>query len=85
MGAASRNGLRHSVTVEQRKAFIEAAAQQRDVEFVGGAMKFTGGTPERLDDKSSPIDREFYDFTAPLGVTARTRRRIRRSAATSNS
>ena len=62
MGAASRNGLRHSVTVEQRKAFIEAAAQQRDVEFVGGATKFTGGTPEKLDEKSSPIDREFYDF-----------------------
>lgn len=62
MGAASRNGLRHSVTVEQRKASIEAAARQRDVEFAGGATKFTGGTPEGLDDKSSPIDREFYDF-----------------------
>ena len=62
MGAASRNGLRHSVSVEQRKAFIEAAAEQRDVEFAGGETKFTGGTPERLDDKSTPIDREFYDF-----------------------
>ena len=62
MGAASRNGLKHSVTIEQRKAFVEQAARQRDVEFAGGATKFTGGTPERLDDKSSPIDREFYDF-----------------------
>src|SRR5436190_22716265 len=62
MGAVSRNGLRHSVTVKQRKQILEQAAQQRDVEFTGGATEFTGGTPEELTDQSRSIDREFYDF-----------------------
>jgi fermentation-respiration switch protein FrsA (DUF1100 family) len=62
MGAANRNGLRHSVTVEQRKQILEKAAQRRDAEFTGSPTEFTGGTPEELTDQSTPIDREFYDF-----------------------
>jgi fermentation-respiration switch protein FrsA (DUF1100 family) len=62
MGAAARNGLRHSVTLEQRKSMLEQAAQQRDVEFTGGEIEQTGGTPEQLTDQSTAIDREFYDF-----------------------
>jgi len=62
MGAANRDGLRHSVTVEQRKSILEQAAQQRDVEFAGGETEFTGGTPEELTAQSTAIDREFYDF-----------------------
>jgi fermentation-respiration switch protein FrsA (DUF1100 family) len=62
MGAANRNGLRHSVTLEQRKSVLEQAAQQRDVEFAGGETEQTGGTPEELTDQSTAVDREFYDF-----------------------
>jgi fermentation-respiration switch protein FrsA (DUF1100 family) len=62
MGAANRNGVRHSVTLEQRKSVLEQAAQQRDVEFSGGETEFTGGTPEELTDQSTAVDREFYDF-----------------------
>jgi uncharacterized protein len=62
MGAANRNGLRHSVTGDQRKNILEQAAQQRDVEFAGGATEQTGGTPEELNDQSTAVDREFYDF-----------------------
>ena len=62
MGAANRNGLRHSVTIEQRQNILEQAAQQRDVEFTGGETEHTGGTPEELTDQSTAIDREFYDF-----------------------
>jgi fermentation-respiration switch protein FrsA (DUF1100 family) len=62
MGAANRNGLRHSVTVEQRKNILEQAAEQRDAEFAGAQSEFTGGTPEELTDQSTPTDREFYDF-----------------------
>jgi uncharacterized protein len=62
MGAANRNGLRHSVTLEQRRDVLEQAAQQRDVEFSGGETEFTSGTPEELTDQSTAIDREFYDF-----------------------
>ncbi len=62
MGAANRDGLRKSVTLEQRKAFIATAAAQRDVEFAGGPIEYTGGTPERLTAESTAVDREFYDF-----------------------
>lgn len=62
MGTANRNGLRHSVTVEQRKDILAQAAQQRDVEFAGGQTEYTSGTPEELNDQSTAIDREFYDF-----------------------
>ncbi|MER5324606.1 alpha/beta hydrolase [Streptosporangium roseum] len=62
MGAANRDGLRHSVTLEQRKDILKQAAQQRDVEFAGGQTAYTGGTPEQLNDNSTPVEREFYDF-----------------------
>jgi uncharacterized protein len=62
MGAANRNGLRHSMTVEQRKKALEEAARQRDVEFAGGKTRYTSGTPEILDETSTAIDREFFDF-----------------------
>ena len=62
MGAANRDGLNKSVTLEQRKAFIAQAAAQRDVEFAGGAIQYTGGTPEELTAESTAVDREFYDF-----------------------
>lgn len=62
MGAANRDGLRKSVTLEQRKAMIAQAAGQRDVEFAGGKIQYTGGTPEELTAESSAVDREFYDF-----------------------
>ncbi|MCQ4122118.1 alpha/beta hydrolase [Rhodococcus tibetensis] len=62
MGGANRNGLGHSVTLEQRKAILEQAAQQRDVEFSGGPTEYTSGTPEQLTDQSTAVEREFYDF-----------------------
>ena len=62
MGGANRNGLRHSVTPEQRQDILAQAAQQRDVEFAGGETEYTSGTPEELTDQSSAIEREFYDF-----------------------
>jgi uncharacterized protein len=62
MGAANRNALRHSQTVEQRKQMIAAAAKQRYVEFIGGQTKYTGGTVHELTASSNPVEREFYDF-----------------------
>jgi fermentation-respiration switch protein FrsA (DUF1100 family) len=62
MGAANRNGLRHSQTLAERKQVIEAAAEQRYVEFTGGETKYTSGTVHKLDEDSTPIEREFYDF-----------------------
>jgi len=62
MGAASRNALKHSQTLEQRKQIIAAAAQQRYVEFSGGETKYIGGTCHELDENTDPVQREFYDF-----------------------
>lgn len=62
MGAANRNALNHSQTLEQRKQIIAAAAEQRYVEFTGGAIQYTGGTDHALTADTHPIQREFFDF-----------------------
>jgi fermentation-respiration switch protein FrsA (DUF1100 family) len=62
MGGVSRNGLKHSLTLEQRKKIIKEAAEQRYVEFTGGETKYTSGTVHELNENTDPIQREFYDF-----------------------
>ncbi|WP_115575956.1 alpha/beta hydrolase [Xanthomonas campestris] len=62
MGAANRNGLRHGLSLEQRKQIIAAAAKQRAAEFSGAPVEYTGGTVLALTKDSNPIEREFYDF-----------------------
>ncbi|MSS28121.1 alpha/beta hydrolase [Desulfovibrio sp. PG-178-WT-4] len=62
MGAAGRTGLRHGQSAEQRKKLLEEAAAQRYVEFSGGATRYTGGTVHELTEKSTPIEREFFEF-----------------------
>ena len=62
MGAANRNALKHSLTVEQRKKIIAEAAEQRYVEFTGGETQYTGGTVHELKEDTHPIQREFFDF-----------------------
>jgi fermentation-respiration switch protein FrsA (DUF1100 family) len=62
MGAANRNGLRHSQTLEQRKQAIAEAAEQRYVEFTGGEKKYTSGTVHELTADTPAIQREFFDF-----------------------
>ena len=79
MGAANRNALNHSQTLEQRKQIIAAAAEQRYAEFTGGETKYTGGTVHELNTDTHPIQREFYDFYrtprgeyTPAGSSAET-------------
>lgn len=62
MGAASRNGLKKAVTLEQRRQIQTEAAEQRYVEFLGGKTKYTGGTVHELTENSNPVEREFYAF-----------------------
>ncbi|KAF4784585.1 hypothetical protein HER10_EVM0009958 [Colletotrichum scovillei] len=62
MGSAARNGLRHGVSLEQRKELIASAAAQRWVEAAGGETVYVGGTPHVLTNASTAVDREFYDF-----------------------
>ncbi|HCT4439054.1 TPA: alpha/beta hydrolase [Klebsiella aerogenes] len=62
MGAAFRNGLNHSQTLEQRKAFIQSAIDQRFAEFKGGEKTYIPGTVNKLDASTPEIQREFFDF-----------------------
>lgn len=62
MGAANRDGLRHAVSVEQRKANVATASQQRWVEADGGGIEYTGGTPLVITNETDAVGREFYDF-----------------------
>ena len=62
MGTANRSALGQSQTVEQRKQIIADAAEQRYVEFQGGETKYTSGTVHEINEKSHPIEIEFYEF-----------------------
>lgn len=62
MGDASRNALNSSMSLEDRKKIIALAVDQRDIEFNGGQIKYTGGTDHELTKDTHPIQREFYDF-----------------------
>ena len=79
MGAANRHALRRSQTLEQRKQIIATAAQQRQAEFNGAPVQYTGGTVLELTADTHPIQREFFDFYrtprgefTPPGASPRT-------------
>ena len=63
MGAANRNGLRQSLTLEQRKADHRRRPRSSAMsEFAGGETQYTSGTVHELTADTDPIQREFYDF-----------------------
>lgn len=62
MGNANRYGLRKSLSLEQRKAIIAAAAERRYAEFEGAAPELTGGTANEWNDSLDPVQKEFYEF-----------------------
>lgn len=62
MGGFTRNLYGHTLTVEQRQAMAAESAEQRYVEYAGGEIKYTGGSPHEVNEDSHPIAKEFYDF-----------------------
>lgn len=62
MGAALRDGLDKSTSIEQRKGIIQSAIDQRSREFSGGDIQYVPGTVNELEDSTPAIQREFYDF-----------------------
>ena len=73
MGTANRWGLKHSQTLEQRKAILEQAAQQRYGEFEGGKTEYTSGTAYVIDENSPAVAKEFFDYyRTPRGYSANT-------------
>ena len=59
MGAATRNGLQHSLSIEQRKATIASGSQQRWAQVDGGEVVYNLGTPLSITNSSTAVDREF--------------------------
>ena len=62
MGQAVRNGLGNTVTLSQRQALAAEAANQRDIEFAGGKIAYTSGTVQKIDENSTPIEVEFFEY-----------------------
>ncbi len=62
MGAAFRDGLNKSVTLEQRRALINSATNQRLIEFAGGQISYITGTVNEIDQNTDPIQRELFDY-----------------------
>ncbi|MBB2896239.1 alpha/beta hydrolase [Pseudomonas sp. AS2.8] len=84
MGAVTRNGLRHSQNLEQRKALVAKAAQQRYREYSSGEGSFLDYLPQRPDATTDAVTREFWEFyrtprgqAVPVGMTLeRTQNRM---------
>ncbi|MYM22193.1 hypothetical protein GTP46_06005 [Duganella sp. FT135W] len=69
MGAVTRNGLKHSVTLEQRKALLVKAAEQRYREFATGKGEFLNYLPVKPTADTDPVTREFWEFyRTPRGI-----------------
>ncbi|CAN7411371.1 alpha/beta hydrolase [Pseudomonas sp. GL-B-26] len=76
-GDLYRKGLGNSTTPEQKRTALAEAAEQRYVEFTGGATKYTAGAPLKLTGNA--IGDEFYDFyrtprgeVTPAGASPQT-------------
>ncbi len=69
MGAVTRNGLKQAVTLEQRKALLAQAAEQRYTEFTTGEGIFLNYLPKQLGPETDPVTREFWEFyRTPRGI-----------------
>lgn len=76
MGAVTRDGLRHMQNLEQRKALVVKAAQQRYCEYSSGEGSFLDYLPQRPDASTDAVTREFWEFyrtprgqAIPVGMT----------------
>ncbi len=69
MGAVTRNGLKKSVTLEQRKATLAKAAEQRYEEYKTGKPVWQNYLPVQLPADADPVTAEFYDYyRTPRGI-----------------
>lgn len=69
MGAVTRNGLKHSQSLAQRKALLEKAAEQRYAECSTGKGQFLNYLPAQPSADTDPVTREFWDFyRTPRGI-----------------
>lgn len=62
MGAVTRDGLNHSLTLEQRQDLLTKAAEQRYREFASGKGEFLNYLPAQLSENTDPVTKEFWEF-----------------------
>lgn len=62
MGRATRNGLGDSMTDEQRRKLLEDVAEQRWKEAEGADPLIRFGTPEKLPENASSVQKEFFGY-----------------------
>jgi uncharacterized protein len=62
IGQAHRQGLAEKVDTAALKKNLAEISKQRWAEVDGADRTMVIGTPQKLTDKSSDIDREFYDY-----------------------
>lgn len=72
IGQAKRQGLAEQVDKDSLKKSLEKGAAQRWAEVDGAERAMVVGTPEAITEKSSEIDKEFFDYyRTPRGHHAR--------------
>lgn len=62
MGQAARHGLNNSVSDEDRKKLLNWVSMQRWIEYEGGEKLYAIGTPEKIDENSDEVSKEFYSY-----------------------
>jgi fermentation-respiration switch protein FrsA (DUF1100 family) len=62
IGQAKRQGLAENANTDALKQSLKEIAKQRWVEVDGAERTMVVGTPQTLTEKSSAIDREFFDY-----------------------
>lgn len=69
MGAVTRSGLKQSQNLEQRRASLTKAAEQRYTEFATGKGIFLDYLPAQPDANTDAVTREFWEFyRTPRGI-----------------
>lgn len=62
MGSVTRNGLNHSVSIQQRKDMIAKGADLRYTEYATGKSIFMNYLPVTPGPDTDAVTREFWDF-----------------------
>ncbi|REG99478.1 alpha/beta hydrolase [Flavobacterium aquicola] len=69
MGSVTRNGLKKSQSLTQRKEMLVTAAEQRYQEYTTGEQIWINYLPKELSADTDSIRREFFDFyRTPRGI-----------------
>lgn len=82
IGQATRQGLAQTLDAAALRSSLQAIAAQRWAEVDGAERAMTIGTPQAITERSTAIDREFYDYyRTPRGHHPRSTTAMSRTSA----